>query len=294
MPYVGRFAPSPTGALHLGTLAAAVTSYIHARQAGGRWLVRIEDIDPPREVAGAADSILRTLETLELGWDQEVRFQGGRSATYLSAGEVLYRQGAAYYCRCSRQQLRAQDLGHRYPGTCRDLNLGPSEGALRLRLDADCVRFDDGLQGPVERDVLELDGDFVIVRRDGLPAYHLAVVIDDADQGVTDIVRGIDLLDSTPLHIALQRRLGLPTPRYWHIPLITNRSGEKLSKGSGAAALDTHQPALTASRILTLLGLPPPAELSGARPRELWAFAVEQFRFAQLGGQPVTIAADDP
>jgi glutamyl-Q tRNA(Asp) synthetase len=279
--YVGRFAPSPTGELHLGSLAAAAASYLHARQAGGEWLVRIEDIDPPREVPGSAESILRTLEALELEWDREVRRQSTRLGTYLAIGQRLFARGDAYYCRCSRQQIRSQSGGDRYPGTCRDRKLSGEDAALRLRVDDEATTFVDGVRGEVSCSIVDTEGDFVIVRRDGLPAYHLAVVVDDADQAVSDVVRGADLLDCTPLHICLQRRLGLPVPRYWHIPLITNDAGEKLSKSTGAKAIDARQPSESVWRVLRLLGLEPPEELRRSRPRELWHWAMPRWKISE-------------
>jgi glutamyl-Q tRNA(Asp) synthetase len=291
--YVGRFAPSPTGNLHIGTLAAAAASYLHARQAGGLWLVRIEDIDPPREVAGSADGILRTLEALDLQWDRAVRYQRSRIDAYLAPARELFRQRAAFYCHCSRQQIRALSQGNRYPGTCRDKALGADDAALRLLVPDVETTFVDGLRGSIARRLSEAEGDFVIVRRDGLPAYHLAVVIDDADQGVTDVVRGVDLLECTPLHIYLQRQLGVPTPRYWHIPLLTNRAGEKLSKGTGAEAIDSRRPARSALRLLQLFGLNPPRELAEARPRELWQWAEHHWTIDQLAGHPGSITVTD-
>jgi glutamyl-Q tRNA(Asp) synthetase len=291
--YVGRFAPSPTGDLHLGSLAAAVASYLHARQAGGEWLVRVEDIDPPREVAGSAASILRTLEAFGLHWDRAVEYQSRRHDAYRAIAAGLHARGAAYYCRCSRQEIRALTGGGRYPGTCRNLGLPSGDAALRLRAEGPPIAFTDYLQGSVERDVEATDGDFVIYRRDGLPAYHLAVVVDDAEQGVTDIVRGADLLDSTPLHMLLQRHLGLSEPRYWHIPLIVDSSGEKLSKASGAAAVDPERPGITAGRVLSLLGLDPPADLLGAPPDELWAWAKGRWKIETLAQRQGRVLAGD-
>jgi len=288
--YVGRFAPSPTGHLHFGTLLTAAASYLHARQSGGEWLVRIEDIDPPREVPGSADSILRSLEALELEWDRIVRFQSSRIEVFRAAAVELHAEGAAYYCRCSRQQIRADGEDLRYAGTCSEKDLPPGDAALRLRVDAAEIAFIDGLVGPVRRRIAEADGDFVIVRRDRLPAYHLAVVIDDADQGVTDVVRGVDLLDSTPLHIQLQRRLALDTPRYWHIPLVTNAAGEKLSKSSGAVAIDIRDPTAVARRVLSLLGASVPRELWGAPPVELWRWAQSNWSIDLLSRHPGPIS----
>jgi glutamyl-Q tRNA(Asp) synthetase len=278
--------------LHLGALAAAVASYLHARQSGGRWLIRVEDIDPPREIPGAADSILRTLESLALHWDGEVLWQSARIEQHVETAHALLRSGAAFRCRCSRRELRQLGTGGTYPGTCRNLNLPAADTAIRLRVDDGHVCFEDGLRGIVEQDVTQTDGDFVIVRRDRLPAYHLAVVLDDAEQEITDIVRGADLLECTPLHILLQQRLGLPNPRYWHIPLLTGSQGEKLSKRAGAPAVDAMGPATAANRVLTLLGLPPPACLVNAPPSELWQFALDQFSFDQLALQPGHIRVD--
>ncbi len=282
--YVGRFAPSPTGDLHLGSLAAAAASYLHARQAGGEWLVRIEDVDPPREVPGSADSILRTLEALDLQWDRDVRRQSSRFAVYLAIGKQLFTQGDAYYCRCSRQQIRNESGEDRYPGTCRYKQLPAEHAALRFRVADGSFTFADGVRGTVSRSIAVTECDFVIVRRVGLPAYHLAVVVDDADQGVSDVVRGADLLDSTPLHICLQQRLGLRVPRYWHIPLVTDTAGGKLSKATGAKAIDTRQPSASVLRTLRFLGLEPPRELIGSRPRELWDWAIPRWKIGQLTG----------
>jgi len=246
----------------------------------------------PREVPGSADRILRALDALELHWDGPVRYQGSRIDAYRDVAESLWQRAEAFYCRCSRRQLRARGGSLRYPGTCRDLGLGPGDHALRLRVDDSPVAFVDGLQGAVAADVAATEGDFVIVRRDALPAYHLAAVVDDADQGVSDVVRGIDLLDCTPPHIVLQRRLGLPTPRYWHIPMITDRNGEKLSKRTGAAEIDTQRPGATARRILELLGHPLPAELGGAPPGDIWAHAIADFRFSRLAARPAAIPLD--
>jgi glutamyl-Q tRNA(Asp) synthetase len=282
MSYVGRFAPSPTGELHLGTLVTAVASYLHARQANGEWLVRVEDIDPPREVAGSADSILRTLERLGMESDRSVWFQSTRLEAYRAASRALLASGEAYFCQCSRQQIRARTGGTRYPGTCRNRNLPEGEKALRLRAPRGLVAFEDRLQGRFERDIEAEDGDFVIYRRDDLPAYHLAVVVDDAAQGVTDIVRGVDLLPSTPLHIHLQHRLGLPTPAYWHIPLVRDAAGEKLSKRAGAAAVDRLSPSAAASQALEHLGLTIPRELAGAPPVLLWQWALDAWNIERL------------
>lgn len=289
-PYRGRFAPSPTGELHLGTLAAAVAGFLHARQSSGTWLVRVEDIDPPREVPGSADSILRSLEALELEWDGDVVYQKSRIDAHLAAARELIESNAAYHCDCSRARIRELTRASRYPGTCRNRALPAGDTAIRVLTNDRPIHFLDGLLGPIARDIETADGDFIVVRRDGLPAYHLAVVVDDAWQGITDVVRGADLLDSTPLHILLQRLLGLETPRYWHIPLIRNPSGEKLSKRAGAAAIDTANPGKTAATVLELLGLELPRDLEGAPPSTLWAWAGEHWRIERLAENPGPMA----
>jgi glutamyl-Q tRNA(Asp) synthetase len=266
--YCGRFAPSPTGPLHLGSLIAAVASWLDARAAGGRWLVRIEDLDRPRCVPGAAEDILKSLERLGLWWDGEVVYQSARHRLY---GDALGRlQGRAYWCNCSRREIADSALGlaadgaHIYPGTCRAARL-PSGRALRIRTGAEQIRFNDRVQGDqaqvVERDV----GDFVLYRADGMHAYQLAVVVDDADQGVTDVVRGADLLDSTARQIYLQRLLGLPTPRYLHVPAAVNSHGEKLSKQTGAPSIATKWPSVR--QALDFLGQPASETLDEAIAR---------------------------
>lgn len=286
MSYVGRFAPSPTGPLHLGSLVTAVASFLHARQSRGEWLVRIEDIDPPREVPGAADGILRTLEAFELGWDRPVLYQSARRAAYQAVAENLIANGQAFRCRCSRSELRAASDGEpgRYPGTCRDRHIGANDAAVRARVPPGLVTFDDGLQGTVRADLAATLGDYVIFRRDGLPAYHLAVVLDDAEQGVTTIVRGIDLLESTAAHVHLQGVLGLGQPQYFHLPVVVNEHGQKLSKQTGAPTIGAYD-AATAVAVLQLLGLAVPSALARERPGVLWQWASEHWNVAALRGQ---------
>lgn len=290
MTYIGRFAPSPTGDLHLGTLTAAVASYLHARQAGGQWLVRIEDIDPPREVAGSAASILATLDELGLHWDQDVLYQSTRLQRYREVAQELLDRDEAFYCTCSRQQIRELTGAARYPGTCRARRLPSRDAALRLRVPDAPVEYRDRLRGPLSHDIAGIEGDFVILRRDGLPAYHLAVVVDDAFQHVSDIVRGADLVASTPLHICLQERLGFHSPDYWHIPVITTPEGDKLSKGQGAPPVTAMAPAHAAVSALRLLGAKLPAELDGAPPGELWLWGIEHWRIGDLAGTTEVIA----
>jgi glutamyl-Q tRNA(Asp) synthetase len=285
--YVGRFAPSPTGPLHIGSLVTAVASYLHARQAGGEWLVRIEDIDPPREVPGAADSILRTLETLELEWDRAVLYQSSRLDVYADAAVRLLADGLAFRCRCSRSAIRAateDGQSARYPGTCRERRLPPEDTAIRVRVEPVRVSFVDGLQGSLETDLSATSGDYVIVRRDGLPAYHLAVVLDDAAQGVTTIVRGVDLLESTAAHVHLQDALGLATPFYYHLPVVVNEHRQKLSKQNGAQPVVAGDRGV-ATRVLALLGLDVPAELAYERPSAVWQWALARWHIDSLRGR---------
>lgn len=288
MTYVGRFAPSPTGPLHEGSLLTAVASFLHARRAGGEWLVRIEDIDPPREVPGAADDILRSLETLELTWDRPVLYQSRRLEVYLRTARQLVDAGLAYCCRCSRKMLRGDPrpdgVPAGYPGTCRSRGYSDQDAAIRMRVDVDWEAFDDGLQGRVVPAAVSGFADYVIRRRDRLPAYHLAVVVDDAHQGVTTIVRGADLLDCVPAQRHLQRALALPEPAYFHLPIVTTATGEKLSKQTGARRVDLTDPSEVATRILSRLGAAPPRDLLGAPPGALWEWAKETWRIDGLRG----------
>ena len=257
--YVGRFAPSPTGDLHFGSLLAALGSFLQARRHGGRWLIRIEDIDPPREVAGSTGRILADLERLGLIPDEPVMMQSSRHAAYAAACGRLLTSGDAFNCTCSRSDLPPSGI---YPGTCR--NGGPGRGdrnSIRVRVGRSSIRFTDGLMGSVRQDLAREVGDFVIRRSDGLPAYQLAVVVDDAAQGVTEVVRGADLLDSTPRQILLQEFLRLPTPRYVHLPLAVNPEGAKLSKRLGSDPVNLDDPAATVTQALKFLGHPPPPRL---------------------------------
>ncbi|HEU4887555.1 MAG TPA: tRNA glutamyl-Q(34) synthetase GluQRS [Thermoanaerobaculia bacterium] len=241
----GRFAPSPTGSLHLGSLAAAVASWLFARAANGRWLVRVEDIDTPRVVPGSAEEILSALRKYGLEWDGEVLWQSQRTVRYEEALERLRASGLVYDCACSRADLQraaSAPLGAEavYPGTCRNgLPEGKAARAIRFRVPDETIAFDDLLRGRVEEHVGSQTGDFVVRRADGLFAYQLAVVVDDAEQGVTQVVRGVDLLGSTARQIALQRALAYETPAYAHIQLVTNPDGSKLGKRDGSLPLPT-------------------------------------------------------
>lgn len=237
--YRGRFAPSPTGPLHFGSLLAAFGSWLMARHAGGEWLIRIDDLDPPREVAGVADAQLHALERFGLVSDAPVLRQGTRDAHYRNALERLLASGDAFACHCSRSDLAGLHGVHRacVAGAARP------DPSIRLRVpDGTVITFDDRVQGTMTQDVAKEVGDFVLRRADGWWAYQLAVVVDDAAQGITEVVRGADLLDSTPRQIHLQRRLGLPTPRYAHLPLVVDADGRKLSKSLAALPVDGNDP----------------------------------------------------
>lgn len=259
--YISRFAPSPSGPLHFGSLLAAVAGWLDARAAGGRWLLRIEDIDPPRELPAAKTWILDALRVHGLHWDGDVLLQSDRDPAYQQALQTLADAGMLFRCTCTRRQLRAH--GGVYPGTCRERGMAavPADQphALRVRIPdgkASRIRFHDRLRGDCEFDLAADQGDFIVRRKDGLWAYQLAVVVDDAFQGITDVVRGVDLLDSTPRQIHLQRLLGLPTPRYLHLPVLVDSGGDKLSKQQGALGLDLSRPAANLARVLTWLQLP--------------------------------------
>ena len=299
--YRGRFAPSPTGPLHFGSLVAAVGSYLDARWPRGEWLLRIEDVDRPRCLPGAADDILRTLTAFGFEWDGEVWYQSQRDAVYEDALARLIRDGSAYPCACSRKDIAAVarrpavDGGLVYPGTCRaGLAAGQVPRAWRLRVDDRRIAFEDRLQGVVGQCLENEVGDVVLKRADGLFAYQLAVVVDDAAQGITDVVRGADLLASTPRQIALQRALGVATPRYAHLPVATNPAGEKWSKQTLAPAIDAGRAAGELWRALRFLGQPVPEALAGANLRELWDWALTQGRWALLPRVSAIIAPAVP
>ncbi len=285
--YIGRFAPSPTGPLHFGSLLAATASYLEANANSGRWLLRIEDIDPPRASPHAEKYIVQALESYGFEWHGGVQFQSREIARHLALVEKLLAEGVAYPCSCSRQDLAIVPrgpLGSIYPGTCRRGCTGV-DVAVRIRTNSVPVAFHDALQGRQEQRLESDSGDFVIRRRDGLIAYHLAVVADDFAQGVTHVVRGIDLLDSTPRQIYLQEVLGYATPDYAHIPIGTNPSGEKLGKSTGAAAIPTDEVRPTLVEALTALGQNPPAELAECHLDAIWSWARENWNMSVLAGQ---------
>ena len=284
---VGRFAPSPSGPLHFGSLLAALGSYLSIRRQGGIWRLRIEDLDPLRTVPGSEDELLRTLEGLGLEWDGPLLRQSERSAVYEAALEQLAAQGVLFPCSCSRKEILATaphlgEEGPIYPGTCRDgLRAGQKARALRLRVDASSITFVDALYGPYQQNLAAEVGDFVLKRADGLFGYQLAVVVDDGASNVTEVVRGADLLASTPRQIYLQRLLGLPTPAYLHLPLALGDDGEKLSKRHLRYALSA-APGRALCRALTFLGQAPPPFLRGAPPAELLPWAVANFTVAAI------------
>lgn len=285
--YVGRFAPSPTGPLHFGSLLAAVASYLQARANRGKWLLRVEDIDPPREQPGAAKRILKALEAYGFEWDGPVSYQSRFAKRHNELVQVLLDRGHAYPCSCSRRDLagaRRGPLGAIYPGTCRN-GSGPGDAAIRIRTDNDPIRFVDGLQGEQTQRLEAESGDFVIRRRDGLIAYQLAVVADDHDQGITEVVRGIDLLDSTPRHIHLQRLLEFDTPAYLHIPVAETADGEKLSKMTGAREICLRGVRPVLVRAIDALGQHPPADLADAGLESIWDWATANWRPLALAGQ---------
>jgi glutamyl-Q tRNA(Asp) synthetase len=288
--YRGRFAPSPTGPLHFGSLVAAVASYADARHHRGEWLLRIEDVDTPRSVAGATDDIIAMLAACGMQFDGEIVYQSRRSDAYHAVLHRLRQHGLAYPCACSRREIADSALrgieGPVYPGTCRHGIGDKAARAWRLDTRGARVEFDDAVQGPIAQNIEADIGDFVLYRADHLYAYQLAVVIDDAEQGVSDVVRGADLLDSTPRQIWLQQCLGLPTPRYLHVPVAVNTAGEKLSKQTRAAPLDRAQALPALIEALRFLGQQPPACESIPA---LWHWAIVHWRreaIPRLRAQP--------
>ena len=273
--YVGRFAPTPSGDLHLGSLYTAVASFLDARAHGGRWLLRLEDLDRPREVAGSAARILETLQAFGFEWDGEVVRQHDRAEHYAGALQALRSRGLTFECSCSRIQLEDES---RYPGTCR---VCPSAfgvpTATRLRVEPGLIQFSDRIQGTYRQDIGAAVGDFILKRRDRIVAYQLAVVVDDAEQGVTHIVRGADLLDNTPRQIYLQQRLHLPTPIYAHVPVLTEADDSKLAKSRRSLRLDPGEALPQLMAVFNLLGLAPPASLLGAGLAQAWSWAIGQW-----------------
>jgi glutamyl-Q tRNA(Asp) synthetase len=273
--------------LHFGSLVAAVGSYLETHWNRGKWLVRMEDLDRPREVRGASAAILRMLEAYGFEWDGQVVFQSRRDAAYGAALKRLEHVRAVFPCACTRREISDSTLGvvsePIYPGTCRKgLSPGRSARAMRVRVGNAVIAFEDLLQGEIEQNLGREVGDFVVRRADGLFAYQLAVVVDDFEQGITDIVRGADLLASTPRQILLQRLLGHPTPRYMHLPVAVNQYGEKLSKQTHAAPLTVAEAPLRLWQALRFLGQEPPAELGAGKIADIWNWALANWRTERI------------
>ncbi|WP_133039839.1 tRNA glutamyl-Q(34) synthetase GluQRS [Shewanella fodinae] len=277
--YVGRFAPSPSGSLHFGSLIAALGSFLRARSCNGKWLLRIEDIDPPREIEGTADDIRRTLELYGLHWDDKVLYQSQRFNAYQACIDQLLAQGEAYFCQCSRKTIQEQMHGL-YNGHCRQLAL--PEGAVRIYNQQQVASFDDLLLGKIQVTSDFASEDFIIQRSDGLYAYQLAVVLDDAYQEVTEIVRGADLLEASCRQLSLYRQLGLPLPQFLHLPLAVLKPGFKLSKQNHAEALDKKRPHIALQQALAFLGQPP---VTVDMPERMLAQAVAQFDLQRIPKQ---------
>jgi len=285
--YRGRFAPSPTGPLHFGSLVAAIGSFLEARARGGAWLVRMEDLDSPRIVPGAADDILRTLQACGMDSDGAVVRQSARHDAYHGALHRLRDKGLVYPCACSRREISDSAVagieGPVYPGTCR-AGLAPGKTARALRIDTRgaVASFDDALQGRIAHDLERESGDFLLYRADDVYAYQLAVVVDDAEQGITDIVRGADLLGSTPRQVYLQKLLGFSRPRYAHLSVAVNAAGEKLSKQTFAMPVDASKPLPALVAALSFLGQQPPRELARATIKGFWAWAMRNWSLARV------------
>ena len=276
--YRGRFAPSPTGPLHLGSIVTAVGSYLQARNNNGKWLVRIEDLDPPREVKGASDAILYSLDALGLYWDDTVLYQSKQIESYTHAIEQLKRQDVLFPCNCSRKTIEvalANNPVKIYPGSCRNNRFSEQlkHLAIRVKVNNQVIEFTDAIQGPLKQQLNEDVGDFIIRRADGLIAYQLAVVIDDAQQNITEIVRGADLFDNTPRQIFLQQLLSLPSINYAHLPLVVDANGIKVSKQAQAPSVNVNNPVACVHMALNFLGQNPPQELIYDSLTTLWQWA---------------------
>lgn len=282
--YRGRFAPSPTGPLHFGSLIAAMGSYLQAKHQHGKWLLRIDDIDPPRELKGAADNILKTLEGFGFEWDENILYQSSRLQDYQEAVNRLVKQQLAYPCSCSRASIlkkTGQVKGEIvYPGFCRNEPLKhSSEYSIRLRINNELIRFNDVIQGKQVFNLQKQNGDFILQRRDRHFSYHLASGIDDAEQGITEVVRGADLLNCTPCQIHVQHMLNLSTPHYCHLPVAVNDAGQKLSKQSHAKPINPGNSVDLLYKSLKFLGQMPPIHLMKANQEDIWRWAKTHWRF---------------
>ncbi len=275
--YIGRFAPSPSGPLHFGSLVAAVASYLQAKSNQGKWLVRIEDIDPPREIVGAADSILRTLEKFHLYWDDKVIYQSDNLPRYQQCLQQLKQQQKVYYCSCTRKAIKK--LGRFYQGYCRHQRQQPAKDfSIRFYNPEPLTHFDDEHAGTIEFPLDSFEHDFILKRKDGLFAYQLAVVIDDMDEGITEVVRGADLLDSTPRQIQLFRCFGRSEPRYFHLPLVLGKDGDKLSKLTHAEPVDNAPAHQQLFKALQFLQQSPPQSLQHAQVNDLLQWAEKHWQ----------------
>lgn len=287
--YIGRFAPSPTGPLHFGSLLAALASFLDARANQGKWLMRVEDLDPPREPAGSAELILQQLQDLGMDWDDEVLYQSSRLDAYEEVMDQLQDKGLCYPCDCTRAQIR--EMGLVYNGSCRERGVPPEMPyAQRIKTAALEIGFDDEIQGHFAQQLEAEVGDFVIRRKDELFAYQLAVVVDDEFQGITHVVRGWDLLDSTPRQIYLQRALSYQEMSYAHIPIIVDEEGQKLSKQAFAPSIETARASQAIYKALTFLGQAPPAEIEKESPKSQLQWAIGSWdnqAIAKVGSLPL-------
>ena len=289
-PYVGRFAPSPSGALHFGSLVTALASYIHARQHQGKWLVRIEDIDPPREQAGAADDILRTLDAYGLHWDGDVFYQSQQSERYRAILQTLLKCKQAYYCTCTRAQIKAH--GGIYQGHCKTLARTPENAAIRVINEVGHFRFNDIFQGTVSCQQALAAEDFTVLRKDGLFAYQLAVVADDIEQNISHIIRGADLLEPTARQLSFYQILAQPAPMFGHVPLVVTEQGYKLSKQNKAPAIDQKRPQPSIIAALKFLGQTPPSDLVEQDVDTIIDWAVSQVNFTKMPKQPEIVLSE--
>ncbi|MEO8626915.1 MAG: tRNA glutamyl-Q(34) synthetase GluQRS [Betaproteobacteria bacterium] len=295
--YCGRFAPTPSGPLHFGSLVAALGSYLEAKTLGGTWRVRIDDLDPLRVAPGASDDILRTLESLGMMWDGAVLYQSDRTDAYRAALLAIAEVAPVYSCVCSRREIAAAAIagieGPIYPGTCRSrVALPNSAYAMRLNVRGAHVRLDDALQGPQIRDLERESGDFVLYRADGSHSFHLAAAVDDGEQAITDVVRGADLLESSARQIHLQHLLGLPTPRYVHLPVAVDRQNQKLSKQTRAQPIDAATPVSTLCRVLKFLHQPVLPGLERADLHAFWQHAIAVWQLDRVGARMQAPAPD--
>jgi len=280
--YTGHFAPSPTGPVHFGTLIAAVGSYLQAKKNNGAWLIRIEDVDITRKIEGADVDILNTLEAFGFEWQGDIVYQSERSEYYQQALDQLITQSLVFPCICSRKQL-AESNSDVYPGTCRDRKLPEkNQHALRLQAKDISIKFNDTVMGAQSQNIKQQCGDFIIRRRDNLFAYQLAVVVDDALQNITEIVRGADLLDSTARQIYLQQLLHYPTPDYCHLPLAIDATGNKISKSEGAVKIDINNKEKSLISALNFLGQQAPAELVKSNINDIWKWAIDNWDIDQV------------